>query len=112
MDVIAACITHPGAAGETFLVSDGEDTSTPDLIRMIARAMNKTARLIPLPVLLLKAAGKIMGKGPEIERLTGSVHIDSSKIRKVLDWRPPFTMAEGICETVKWYKNSTRFVRC
>ncbi|OGL50392.1 MAG: hypothetical protein A3H37_11310 [Candidatus Schekmanbacteria bacterium RIFCSPLOWO2_02_FULL_38_14] len=112
VDVIETCITNPGAAGETFLVSDGEDTSTPDLIRMIAKTMNKTARLIPLPDLLLKTAGKLMGKGPEIERLTGSLHIDSSKIRKVLDWMPPFTMAEGIRETVKWYKNSIRSVRC
>ncbi|HHT9112438.1 MAG TPA: UDP-glucose 4-epimerase family protein [Candidatus Wunengus sp. YC65] len=112
VDVIATCITHPAAAGETFLVSDGEDISTPDLIRMIAKAMNKRTRLIPLPVILLKAAGKLMGKGPEIERLSGSLCIDSSKIRKVLGWKPPFTMEEGICETVKWYQNSTRTLRC
>lgn len=111
VDVIAACMTHPNAAGETFVVSDGEDISTPNLIRMIANAMNKRARLIPLPVMLLKAAGALTGKVPEIERLTGSLCIDSSKIRKVLGWKPPYTMEEGIRETVKWYKNSTRSKR-
>ena len=105
VDIIAMCITHPDAAGETFLVSDGDDISTPDLIRMIAKVMNKRARLIPLPVILLKAAGALMGKGSEMERLTGSLCIDSSKIRKVLGWKPPHTMEEGIRETVRWYKS-------
>ena len=112
VDIIATCITHPDAAGETFLVSDGEDISTPDLIRMIAKVMNKRARLIPLPVILLKTAGALMRKGPEIERLSGSLCIDSSKIRKVLGWKQPYTMEEGICETVRWYKDSTRPVSC
>ena len=112
VDIIATCITHPDAAGETFLVSDGEDISTPDLIRMIAKAMNKRARLIPLPVILLKAAGGLMGKGPEMERLSGSLCVDSSKIRKVLGWKQPFSVEEGIRETVKWYMNSTGSVRC
>lgn len=107
VDAIVACIGHQDAAGETFVMSDGEDVSTPDLIRLIAKAMNKRARLIPLPVMLLKAAGALTGKGPEIERLTGSLCIDSSKIRKVLGWKPPYTLEEGIRETVKWYKNST-----
>ena len=94
------------------MVSDGEDISTPDLIRMIAKAMNKRPRLIPFPVILLKAVGKLMGKGPEIERLSGSLCIDSSKIRKALDWKPPFTIEEGIRETVRWFRDSTGSVRC
>ncbi|MCC6545040.1 MAG: SDR family oxidoreductase [Nitrospirae bacterium] len=112
VDVIETCITHPDAAGETFLVSDGEDISTPDLFRMIAGAMNKKARLIPLPEMFLKTVGRLMGKGAEIERLTGSLRIDSRKVRKVLGWRPPFTVEEGIRETVKWYKNSSRPPKC
>lgn len=112
VDVIAACMTHPNAAGETFLVSDGEDISTPDLIRMIAKEMNKRARLIPFPIVLLKAAGALMGRGSEIERLSGSLCIDSSKIRRVLGWNPPYSMEEGIRETVKWCRNSTGSVGC
>lgn len=105
VDVIATCISHPLAAGETFLVSDDENISTSELISMIAKAMNKRPKMLPFPLILLKASGKLMGKGPEIERLTGSLCIDSSKIMKVLGWKPPFTMEEGIYETVKWYKS-------
>lgn len=103
IDAIIRCITHPDAAGETFLVSDGQDVSTPELIRMIAKAMGKKARLFPCPVPLLKMIGKVAGKSSEIERLTGSLQIDSAKIRKTLNWTPPFTIEEGIMETVKSY---------
>ena len=112
VDAIIRCIEHPDAANQTFLVSDGQDISTPELIRMIAGAMGKKARLIPFPLPLLKVIGQLFGKSPEIERLTGSLCIDSNKIRKVLGWKPPFTMEEGICETVKWYQNSSRSVMC
>ena len=91
-------------------MSDGEDISTSDLIRMIARAMGKRSGLIPFPLPLLKVIGRVSGKSAEIERLTGSLCIDSSKIRKVLGWKPPFTMEEGIRETFRWYQNSSRSV--
>lgn len=106
VDAIITCIVHPHAVGETFLVSDGKDISTPDLIRMIASAMRKKARLLPFSPVLLKAIARVVGKGPEIDRLTGSLCIDSSKIRKVLGWKPPFTIEEGIYETVKWYQSN------
>jgi len=112
VDAIVTCIDHKDAAGKTFLVSDGEDISTPDLIRMIAKAMGKRPRLIPFPLSLLKAIGRFSGKSAEIERLSGSLCIDNSKIREVLGWKPPYTMEEGIRETVRWYKDSTRSVRC
>ena len=112
VDAIVTCIDHKDAAGKTFLVSDGEDISTPDLIRMIAKAMGKRPRLIPFPPSLLKAIGRFSGKSAEIERLSGSLCIDNSKIREVLGWKPPYTMEEGIRETVRWYKDSTRSVRC
>ncbi|HZX48774.1 MAG TPA: SDR family oxidoreductase [Nitrospirota bacterium] len=112
VDAIITCIDNKDAAGEIFLVSDGADISTSDLIRMIARAMGKRPGLLPFPLPLLKGIGRVSGKSAEIERLTGSLCIDSSKIRKVLGWKPPFTMEEGIRETVKWYQNSIRSVRC
>ena len=112
VDAIIRCIEYPDAANQTFLVSDGQDISTPDLIRMIAKAMGKKARLIPFPLPLLKAVGQLFGKSPEIERLTGSLCIDSSKIREVLGWKPPYTMEESIRETVKWYQNSSRSMMC
>lgn len=106
---IIKCIEHPKAANQTFLVSDGEDVSTPDLIRMIARAMGKQPRLIPLPSGVLKAVGKITGRTAEIERLTSSLQVDSTKIRKMLDWRPSHTLDEGIGKTVQWYMEKGRY---
>lgn len=101
VDAIIKCIEHPDAANQTFLVSDGQDVSTPELIRMIARAMGKKAILFQCPVSLLKMAGKVSGKSAEVERLVNSLQIDSTKIRKTLNWTPPFTMEEGILETVR-----------
>jgi nucleoside-diphosphate-sugar epimerase len=100
VDAISTCITHPLAAGETFMVSDGQDVSTPDLIKMIAFAMNKKVVLFSLHPGILKALCKIVGKTEELEKLTGSLLVDSSKIRNLLGWKPPFTLEEGIKETV------------
>jgi len=105
VDAIIRCIEHPDAVNKTFLVSDGQDVSTPDLIRMLAGAMGKKARLFPFPVSLLKIIGKVLGKTAEVERLTGSLQIDTANIRDILGWKPPFTMEEGIYETVRWYRN-------
>ena len=105
VDAIVKCIKHPDAANQTFLVSDGQDISTPELIRMIAKAMDKKARLFPCPTPLLKMIGRVLGKTAEIERLTSSLQIDSTKIRKTLDWTPPYTIEDGITETVKGYKS-------
>jgi len=101
VDAIATVITHPLAVGETFLVSDGEDISTPALIKMIASAMNKKVILFPLPPAVLKVLSTLAGQGEAMVKLTGSLRIDSSKIRNLLGWKPPFTLEEGITETVK-----------
>ncbi|MBI5141395.1 MAG: SDR family oxidoreductase [Nitrospirae bacterium] len=103
VDAIVQCISHPAAAGQTFLVSDGQDVSTPDLIKKIAWAIGKSPRLLPCPLSVLKTIGKIAGKGSEVERLIGSLEIDSSWIRERLDWKPPFTLDDGISGTVSWY---------
>ena len=103
VDAIIKCIEHTDAANQTFLVSDGQDISTQELIRIIAKAMGKKARLFPCPVSLLKVIGKAAGKSAEVERLVNSLQIDSTKIRRTLNWTPPFTIEEGIAETVKGY---------
>ncbi|MCG2709118.1 MAG: hypothetical protein L6246_02190 [Thermodesulfovibrionales bacterium] len=92
-------------------MSDGEDISTPDLIRMIAKAMSKKARLFPCPASLLKMIGKVTGKSDEIERLVNSLQIDNSKIRRELSWTPPFTMEQGLKETAEWFKHRETGVR-
>jgi nucleoside-diphosphate-sugar epimerase len=103
-DALYTCIGHPRAAGRAFAVSDGEDVSTPELVRRIARALGRPARLFPFPARLLRLAGAIAGQIQSIDRLTGDLAIDSSPIRAALGWRPPFSMERGLAETAAWYR--------
>jgi len=103
-DAIVAAIASPQAAGRTWLVSDSEDVSTPELAREIGRALGKDARLFPCPVGLLKAAAALAGKGLEAARLTASLQLDSSRIRGALGWRPQFGLRQGLAETARWFK--------
>ena len=100
VDAIATCITHPLAVGETFLLSDGEDVSTPKLLEMVALAMNKKLFLFSLGQSFLKLLCNVMGKKQELEKLTGTLIVDSRKIRRVLGWTPPFALQEGIAKTI------------
>ena len=108
-DALITCATHPVAAGQVYLVSDGLDVSTPRLISMIATAMEKPNRVFAFPVLLMRLAAKCIGKSHVVDRLTQSLQVDSSKIRTELEWNPPYTMEQGIQVTVDWFihaKNS------
>ena len=100
VDAIRLCVEHPAAAGQTFLLDDGEPVSTPELIRAVARAMGRPARLLAVPVGLLELAGALLGKRAAVARLTGSLYVDSSFIRSHLGWVPPYSMAAGLAETV------------
>jgi nucleoside-diphosphate-sugar epimerase len=102
-DAIAICSTHPAAAGKTYLVSDGEGVSSGQLVRMIAGAMDKPSRVFPFPVWAMKLAGIMTGKGEAVGRLTTSLAVDSTRIRNELGWVPPFTLAQGIQETCRWF---------
>ena len=104
VDAIITCINHPKAARQTYLVSDGEDVSTQELIRRVADALGRQARLFPFPPSFMKLAGSIIGKSDAVERLLGSLVVDSSKIRRELGWMPPYTMEEGLEETAEWFK--------
>ena len=86
------------------MVSDGADISTPDLIRALARAMGKQARLVSLPVRLLHLAGTLTGQGAAVAKLCSSLVVDISEMRSQLDWTPPLTLAEGLARTVAWYQ--------
>jgi nucleoside-diphosphate-sugar epimerase len=100
VDAIRVCIEHPAAAGQTFMIDDGEPVSTPALIRAVAAAMGRPARLLPVPPALLEFAGALLGRRAAVARLTGSLHVDSSAIRSRLGWTPPFSMREGLDATV------------
>lgn len=98
------CLEHPQALGATFLVADGEDLSTPALIRRLARALGRPARLLPVPAGLLRLAGRLAGRGPEIERLTGDLALDPGLIRARLGWRPALSVDDGLAETARWFR--------
>lgn len=96
IDFIATCIDHSAAAGQTFLVSDGEDLSAPALIHRLAGAMGHPVRLLALPVWLLHAGAFMLGGRSVFQRLCGNLQLDISKARTLLGWRPPFTVDEGL----------------
>jgi len=96
VDLIITCIDHPGAANQTFLVSDGEDMSTTQLLRGVAQAMGKPSRLIPVPASLLQFAATLLGKKAVAQRLLGSLQVDISHTQKCLNWTPPLAVKQGL----------------
>lgn len=101
IDLLISCIDHPKANGKTFLVSDDEDLSTPDLINYIASAMGRSARLFPFPNSLLKFLGFCLGRSNEINRLIGSLQLDIDLTKKTLNWSPRISVQEGIRRMVQ-----------
>lgn len=106
VDLLIRCVDHPRAVFQTLLVSDGQDLSTPELLRMIANAMRRPARLFPLPVPFLRLAGRALGRLSEVDRLVGSLQVDSSATRELLVWTPPVSVEEGVARMVRGYLSS------
>lgn len=96
VDLLLRCVEHPRAAGEVFLVSDGEDLSVSSLLQRMARMMGRSPRLFPVPVSLLRLAGAVTGRQVEVDRLVGSLQVDITRTRELLDWNPPLTVDEGL----------------
>ena len=105
VEAIRLCCSHPGAAGNTYLVSDSDVISTPELLRKLGESLGVKSRLFPFPMTLLRIIGKVSGKSAALDRLTASLAVDSSKIRKGLGWTPPFSLSEGLKATTEWYKD-------
>lgn len=96
VDLIVLSAGHPAAAGEVFLVSDGEDLSTTDLLLRMGRALGSPARLVPVPVGMMRRVAGLFGRGDMADRLFGSLQVDGSKAREVLGWRPVVSVDEGL----------------
>ena len=107
VDLIITCLMHPAAANQTFLVSDGEDLSTTQLLRRMGAALGKPARLIPVPVSVLKLGAALVGKPELAQRLCGSLQVDMSKTRELLGWTPPFSVDEGLKKAAEGYLRET-----
>jgi nucleoside-diphosphate-sugar epimerase len=101
VDFIVTCITHPQAANQTFLVSDGQDLSTNELVRGMAQAAGVPARLLPVPLWALQAGAALLGKADEVQRLCGNLQVDISKARSLLGWMPPVHWEEGLRRAMK-----------
>lgn len=109
VDLIASCMTHVAAVNQTFLVSDGEDISTTELLRRLSALMGRQARLLPMPVKWLELVASISGKTDLAQSLCGSLQIDLSKTRRLLDWSPPLTLDQGLKKAVTGRACETNF---
>lgn len=96
VDFIVTCVSHPLAANQIFVISDGHDLSTTDLVRGMARAAGVRAKLLPVPVCALQAGAFLLGKGNAAQHLCGNLQVDISKARTLLRWAPPLTVDEGL----------------
>lgn len=101
VDLIMTCIEHSAAANQTFLVSDGEDLSTADLLRRLGAAMGKPSWLLSVSPGLLMTGATMLGKGDIAQRLLGNLQVDISHTRQILSWTPPIGVDEGLRRAVR-----------
>lgn len=106
VDLISTCIRHPAAANQTLLASDGEDLSTTALLQRLSRALDKPARLLPVPQPLLQGALTLLGKPAIAQRLCGHLQVDSRDTRRMLSWTPPVSVGEALRQTATAYRRA------
>ena len=104
VDLLVTCVKHPAAAGQIFLVSDGEDISTTGLLRRTAQAMGKKVFLLPVPAFVLEWGAALLGKRAVAQRLCGSLQLDTNKTRQLLGWTPPLSVDEGLRRAAEGYR--------
>ena len=104
VDLIMICLSHPAAANQTFLVSDGEDLSTAALLRRMGAALGRPARLFYVPYTLLKLAAQLVNKPSVYQRLCSSLQLDIAKTRRLLDWTPPVSVDEGLRRAAEGFR--------
>jgi UDP-glucose 4-epimerase len=103
VDLIVTCVQHPAAPGRVWLVSDGEDLSTPMLLRRAATALGRRAHLLPVPPGLLHNFARLLGKADAVQRLCGSLSIDIGATRRLLGWSPPVGVDAALQRTARDY---------
>ncbi len=104
LGAVRKALTEPDAVGRSYLVRDGEDVSTTALVARLRAAFGRKRRLVPIPPPVLSVAATLLAKGAIIEPLTGSRRIDDSRIRRELDWRPTYTLDQGLAATAAWFR--------
>lgn len=106
IDLITVCLQHPAAANQTFLVSDGDDLTISELLRRTGTALGRPARLIPIPMMVLRAWTKLLHQEAVSKRLLDSLQVDISKTRRVLGWTPPVRVDDALRETAQHFMRS------
>jgi nucleoside-diphosphate-sugar epimerase len=107
-DLLLKLLEHPGSVSGVWLVADGEDLATPDLIRRLGRALGREVRLPRVPRGLLLQCGRLWGRGAEVARLCNSLQIDDAPTRRALDWLAPLSVNEALERTAAWYIREQR----
>ncbi|WP_408398513.1 NAD-dependent epimerase/dehydratase family protein [Paraburkholderia sediminicola] len=107
-DALVLCATDPRAAGECFHITDGTDLTVSELAKALGHHLRSNVWLAPVPAKWLWAAGKLTGRSQQVERLIGNLRVDSSRIRDVLQWQPPFSVDEGLVVTAEWFRSVYR----
>lgn len=104
VDLIVNCLSHPAAANQTFLVSDGEDLSTADLLRRMGTAMSHPAHLFYMPLSVLKLGAQVVSNPGIYQRLCSSLQLDIAKTRQILGWAPPVSVEEGLLRAAEGFQ--------
>jgi nucleoside-diphosphate-sugar epimerase len=105
-DLILRCSNHPNASGETFLAADGEDLSTADLVLRLASALGRSPFLFSAPPSLVRVGARVLGKEAMVQQLWGSLQIDTTKARRLLDWSAPRHVDYGLTQAAHWYRDT------
>lgn len=101
LDLVLACLAHPAAANQTFMVSDGDDWSVAELARHLAHSLQRPARLLPVPRSWLRSGLQLVGRGAVAQRLCGELRVDIEKTRTLLGWQPAHAVAEALRKTAE-----------
>jgi UDP-glucose 4-epimerase len=108
VSAIETCVKYPAASNRTFFVSDDEDVSMPQLVTSIAAALGRRPRLFAFPPGLLQRLGRLLRREHQVARLTESLQVDISRIKNETGWKPPFSLQQGLMQTVSWYRAQSR----
>ena len=109
VDAIICAMENPKAAGQVFTISDGQDIAVVDLVRLLAKAMGKKPKLFPFPPSWLHRLFKIVGRGEMVDKLNRPLTVNASKFRETLGWRPPFSLSQGLADTVDWFRKCNHY---
>jgi len=103
-DLLVRTLQSPAAAGGTWMVSDGDDISTVELVRRLAALLGRRARVVAVPLPLLRLTAALLGRSGEVRRLSGSLKVDITQTREQLQWSPPVLLQDSLARTVEWYR--------